>query len=43
MTGIQPLTIASKSLAEDGVSPAGLKQNIDLQQKRKKKNKKQNP
>lgn len=30
MTGMQPLTMASNNLAEDGVSPAGLKQKIDL-------------
>lgn len=27
---MQPLTIASNNLADDGVSPAGLRQKIDL-------------
>ena len=30
MTGMHPLTMASNNLADDGVSPAGLKQKIDL-------------
>uniref|UniRef100_A0A7C9EX57 Uncharacterized protein n=1 Tax=Opuntia streptacantha TaxID=393608 RepID=A0A7C9EX57_OPUST len=30
ITGMQPLTMASNSLADDGVSPAGLKQKMDL-------------
>lgn len=33
MTGMQPLTIASNNLADDGVSPAGFKQNVDLKMK----------
>lgn len=28
---MQPLTIASNNLADDGVSPAGLKQKMDLE------------
>lgn len=30
MTGMHPLTIASNNLADDGVSPAGLRQKTDL-------------
>lgn len=30
---MQPLTMASNDLAEDGVSPAGLKQKTDLTEK----------
>lgn len=30
ITGMHPLTIASNNLADDGVSPAGLRQKIDL-------------
>ena len=31
---MQPLTMASNNLADDGVSPAGLKQNTDLRTKK---------
>lgn len=35
ITGMQPLTIASNNLADDGVSPAGLRQKMDLTNNKK--------